>query len=162
MVLIVLKRLAPVLLGEAAGRERSDRGPYKREHKIEDAVSRSLGVLLRVSDTEKVASIARHSLDGRRYSAARQVIQDFPERRCAVVRMQLDFVELSVYPIGIGDRPLARIAAAEKGEFDPAIVVHFLDAPISAVLAVPEDLGAEIISGPVVNVALAHPAPHRV
>src|SRR3954451_25433820 len=75
--------------------------------------------------------------------------------------MQLDFVELAVHPIGIGDCPLARIAAAEKGDLDPAITVNLLDAPIAAVLPVLEDLGAQIVGGPAVNVALAHRRPHR-
>src|SRR4051794_274502 len=78
------------------------------------------------------------------------------EGRCAVVRMQLGFVELSVYPIGIGDRPLARVGAAEKGEFDPAIIVHFLDTPIAAVLAVPEYLGAEIVGLRPASVGVGH------
>ena len=76
--------------------------------------------------------------------------------------MQLDFAELAVYPISIGDCPLARIAAAEKGDLDPAIIIHFLDAPIAAVLAIPEYLGAKIVRLRPASVGLAHPAPHRV
>jgi hypothetical protein len=54
--------------------------------------------------------------------------------------VQLDFVELPINPMGVGDRLLARVPAAEKREFNPAVLVRFLDTPIAAVLAVAEDL----------------------
>jgi len=93
---LLLERLAPILLGKATGWESPDRGAHKREHKIEEAVGRSLGALLRVADPEKIASTTRHRIDRHVYGAVRQIIEDLPQRRRAAVRTQLYFVELAV------------------------------------------------------------------
>src|SRR3954451_6407235 len=70
--------------------------------------------------------------------------------------MQLDFVELAIFPVSVGDRPLSCVTATEQGDFGAAIIVHLLDAPVALVLAVTEDLGTEIFGLRPFSFGLAH------
>jgi hypothetical protein len=62
----------------------------------------------------------------------------------ASVRLQLDFIEVAVFMLGIADRALSGIAVAENRAEDRfTVVIQFLDAPISGVLAISEFPGAK-------------------
>jgi hypothetical protein len=58
------------------------------------------------------------------------------------VLLGLDFVKHAVFTLGVAQRPHPRIRAAEDRDFDPAVIVDLLDAPVAGGDSILENLGA--------------------